>query len=229
MHLGVWPVSDSSDPCMTCSNNVYKCPGHIGHIELPLPVINSLFHKVIYNILKLACLNCHNFRIKGVSKHLFVTKLRLLDDGLITEAQEVEEVIADLLSSSNPTNVVNEATTVLVEERLQEYYSRMKKKKNVQKPRSRTKFVEFTINDLVNALEKSVNELKACPNCKAPMKKISMYRNKLMIKVQKASTETERNQASSGINRGKFVTTVILPDESSRAIDVAQSTDSLGC
>ncbi|XP_069690249.1 DNA-directed RNA polymerase I subunit RPA1-like isoform X6 [Periplaneta americana] len=208
------PVSDSSDPCTTCSNNVYKCPGHIGHIELPLPVINSLFHKVIYNILKLACLNCHNFRIKGVSKHLFVTKLRLLDDGLITEAQEVEEVIADLLSSSNPTNVVNEATTVLVEERLQEYYSRMKKKKNVQKPRSRTKFVEFIINDLVNAVEKSVNELKACPNCKAPMKKISMYRNKLMIKVQKASTETERNQASSGINRGKFVTTVILPDES---------------
>ncbi|KAJ4440775.1 hypothetical protein ANN_10621 [Periplaneta americana] len=151
---------------------------------------------------------------RRVSKHLFVTKLRLLDDGLITEAQEVEEVIADLLSSSNPTNVVNEATTVLVEERLQEYYSRMKKKKNVQKPRSRTKFVEFIINDLVNAVEKSVNELKACPNCKAPMKKISMYRNKLMIKVQKASTETERNQASSGINRGKFVTTVILPDES---------------
>lgn len=59
------PLHENSEPCYTCSNNVYNCSGHVGYIELSLPVVNPLFHKTIFHILKLACLNCHTLQVKG--------------------------------------------------------------------------------------------------------------------------------------------------------------------
>lgn len=61
------PLSGKSDPCRTCYMNVYSCPGHFGHIELPLPVINPLFDKMIVTILKMSCLTCFCTQISGIS------------------------------------------------------------------------------------------------------------------------------------------------------------------
>lgn len=37
---------DSREVCATCMQNFSNCPGHFGHIELPLPVYNPLFFDV---------------------------------------------------------------------------------------------------------------------------------------------------------------------------------------
>lgn len=37
---------DSKEVCATCLQNFSNCPGHFGHIELPLPVYNPLFFDV---------------------------------------------------------------------------------------------------------------------------------------------------------------------------------------
>lgn len=37
---------DSKEVCATCIQNFSNCPGHFGHIELPLPVYNPLFFDV---------------------------------------------------------------------------------------------------------------------------------------------------------------------------------------
>lgn len=37
---------DSREVCATCMQNFSNCPGHFGHIELPLTVYNPLFFDV---------------------------------------------------------------------------------------------------------------------------------------------------------------------------------------
>lgn len=37
---------DSKEACATCMQNFSNCPGHFGHIELPLTVYNPLFFDV---------------------------------------------------------------------------------------------------------------------------------------------------------------------------------------
>lgn len=59
------PVSEKGDPCGTCFQNVYQCPGHYGHIELPLPVINPVFTKIIATVLKLSCFSCSHIQVHG--------------------------------------------------------------------------------------------------------------------------------------------------------------------
>ena len=68
------------------------CPGHIGHIELPLPVINSLFYQTLHRLLKITCIYCHKFRMADYCKTLFLMQQRLLDAGLINAAEEAGEL-----------------------------------------------------------------------------------------------------------------------------------------
>ncbi len=44
--------------CKTCGNTYLGCPGHFGHIELPVPVIHVGFVKHIHNLLKATCRSC---------------------------------------------------------------------------------------------------------------------------------------------------------------------------
>jgi len=44
--------------CKTCGNTYLGCPGHFGHIELPVPVIHVGFAKTIYELLKSTCRSC---------------------------------------------------------------------------------------------------------------------------------------------------------------------------
>lgn len=62
------PVGEKSDPCQTCFNNILGCPGHIGHIELPLPVVNPLFYNIIRSLLKITCVTCFRLQISGKYK-----------------------------------------------------------------------------------------------------------------------------------------------------------------
>uniref|UniRef100_A0A0E9WAW0 DNA-directed RNA polymerase n=1 Tax=Anguilla anguilla TaxID=7936 RepID=A0A0E9WAW0_ANGAN len=43
--LALGPL-DAKEVCATCMQDFNNCPGHLGHIELPLPVYNPLFFDV---------------------------------------------------------------------------------------------------------------------------------------------------------------------------------------
>lgn len=70
--------------------------------------------------------NIHLIYSTGVAKVLFITKLKLLGEGLVTEAQETEEVVGDILSSEDST-VVDEVKAELMKEKLDEYYKNIMK------------------------------------------------------------------------------------------------------
>ncbi|KAF4120987.1 hypothetical protein GMORB2_2473 [Geosmithia morbida] len=86
--LGSWGDS----PCTTCNLNQNNCPGHPGHIQLPVPVYHPIFLDQTYRLLRAACVYCKGFRLPQKDLHKYVCQLRLLQHGLINEAHMVESV-----------------------------------------------------------------------------------------------------------------------------------------
>ena len=103
--------------CRTCVETFNKCPGHYGHIELPLPVYHSLFLKDLIGIIKLTCPTCKRFFLLGMvfqmlsfptscivlhckqhilfsesRKALLAGQLELLEHGQLIPAQQLKEL-----------------------------------------------------------------------------------------------------------------------------------------
>ncbi|CAO3608899.1 unnamed protein product [Cunninghamella echinulata] len=80
-----------SQICGTCSQNHHNCPGHFGHIDLPIPAYNPMFFDNLYALLRSQCVYCHHFRMGETQKKKILAKLKLLEHGLIRESQAVDE------------------------------------------------------------------------------------------------------------------------------------------
>ncbi|UCD03030.1 MAG: DNA-directed RNA polymerase subunit A' [Candidatus Aenigmatarchaeota archaeon] len=51
-------VVDPGLHCRTCGGGIGDCPGHFGYLELAKPVVNILYTKAIYKLLKISCKKC---------------------------------------------------------------------------------------------------------------------------------------------------------------------------
>jgi DNA-directed RNA polymerase beta' subunit len=69
------------------------CPGHCGHIELPVPVYHLTFIDQLLRLLRGKCGYCHHFRLARVQINEYVSRLRLIRCGLVQEANEMHEHI----------------------------------------------------------------------------------------------------------------------------------------
>lgn len=69
------------------------CPGHIGHIELPVPVYNPLFFAQMFMFLRSTCLYCHHFKLSKTEVHAYECKLRLLQHGLTLDAEKIDTIL----------------------------------------------------------------------------------------------------------------------------------------
>ena len=91
--LRMGPFTDRGElMCSTCQLFCEHCPGHLGHIKLPLPVCNPLFYNTILRLLKMSCITCHRFRIEDHYKKLYLVQQELLDHGLVIQAQEAQAI-----------------------------------------------------------------------------------------------------------------------------------------
>ncbi|KAK7204850.1 hypothetical protein BZA70DRAFT_248940 [Myxozyma melibiosi] len=79
-------------PCATCRLDSRFCPGHLGHISLPIEVYNPLFFSQMYILLRSTCLYCYSFRLKKVETHRHECKLRLLQYSLISECETLDNM-----------------------------------------------------------------------------------------------------------------------------------------
>ncbi|KAG1672823.1 hypothetical protein FOA52_004627 [Chlamydomonas sp. UWO 241] len=78
------PALGPIDPrgcCSTCNLTQAYCPGHFGHIELPLPVYNPLIFSTLYRLLRNTCFYCFHFRMGREEMSKFVAKLQKLLEG----------------------------------------------------------------------------------------------------------------------------------------------------
>lgn len=83
--------TDHYESCVTCGLDYALCPGHFGHIELPLPAYAQLLFPLMHVLLRAACRECHHFRAPRIRLEPFAAALGLLDAGLLADAATVLE------------------------------------------------------------------------------------------------------------------------------------------
>jgi DNA-directed RNA polymerase beta' subunit len=86
--------SDFNSQCPTCGLTYNECPGHIGHIELNVPVYNPTLFTHLYKLLRMKCLSCNRLRIASARSRALVVKLMLLDLGRVAEALDLDTRLA---------------------------------------------------------------------------------------------------------------------------------------
>ncbi|KAF1326351.1 DNA-directed RNA polymerase i subunit rpa1, partial [Globisporangium splendens] len=79
--------------CPTCHQTQKECPGHLGHIELPVPVYNPVLFGHMLNLLKRKCFTCHKFRIASARSRVLRVKILLIDNGFDEEARSLSELL----------------------------------------------------------------------------------------------------------------------------------------
>ncbi|KAI0418635.1 hypothetical protein F5X98DRAFT_106601 [Xylaria grammica] len=126
--LGSW--GDST--CTTCNLPSPNCPGHPGHIELPIPVYHPVFMDQILRLLRAQCQYCFRLRMRRPDINLVVCKLRLLQFGLIDAANHLDDITPETtdievddedMSSDEKNSVMDKVA------RMREVYTRQELKK----------------------------------------------------------------------------------------------------
>lgn len=181
------PLSEKSDPCSTCKKNYNDCPGHFGYIDLPLPVINPLFHKIIQNIIKITCLSCFRMQVADNVKLLISAHMNFLDCGMVTEAKEIETLLNDIVDSDK-------------KDISEDVAKRIKKLLKMAKSVGTTDIVlnkttESLRNKFLHGILKLSSGKKKCMHCRAKFEKIQTFRTKLMRNIKKLD-ESETNAES---------------------------------
>ena len=69
---------DNNENCSTCGLLGVHCPGHLGHIELPLYVYHPIFFQQMFQLLRSKCRSCHYLKQSPLELKLLEGQLRLL-------------------------------------------------------------------------------------------------------------------------------------------------------
>ena len=83
--------TDYDSICPTCGLGFNECPGHCGHIELPVPVYNPILFPHMYKLLRMKCMACHHFRLGAHRTRIFRVKLLLCDVGNVVRALSLDD------------------------------------------------------------------------------------------------------------------------------------------
>ncbi|KAI4482207.1 hypothetical protein M0804_008758 [Polistes exclamans] len=210
------PLLESSDPCATCGSTVYKCPGHFGHIELPMPTVNPLFHKALFMLIKLSCLNCFTLQIPTHIKMLLCAKLKILEMGLLSDIDSLEEEINSVTSKSQD---IPESDLVYIQDIIETYIRNLINKTkyipNAQSNRTtlNTKNVNAQRHMYIDSILKKYTVGKICINCQEAIPKITVLKNKIMTTKTSDANFTSTNMMSSTVVH-KLETVIIMPDQS---------------
>lgn len=161
------PIKFNSDPCATCGNNMLKCSGHYGHIELPFPVFNPMFTAIVANILKISCLQCHTLMIPEIEKYVFVAQLKLIDNGYLVEVRELDGYLEEF-SYKQPSQV---------KEDMDKFCSTV-----LSKPSdNQCKNADDLWRNYIGKIFRKGGSAKCCFNCKQPTRKVTFQKGKLYI------------------------------------------------
>ncbi|XP_043571909.1 DNA-directed RNA polymerase I subunit RPA1 [Chiloscyllium plagiosum] len=166
--------ADSKEVCGTCAQDYNNCPGHIGHINLPLTVYNPLFFDKLYLLIRGSCLNCHFLTCPRAMMYLLLNQLKVIDVGAIEAVYELENVLNKVLEE-NSNATVDEIQTALNEHTLIILNNRMNDKV------SRVKNVSDCKDKLIGDFWKNQMKSRKCPNCQAGKSVVRKEHNSKLI------------------------------------------------
>ncbi|KAF3988007.1 hypothetical protein FT663_04092 [Candidozyma haemuli var. vulneris] len=162
--------------CTTCGLDEHSCPGHQGHIDLPVPVYNPLFLNQVFLFLRSSCLYCHHLRLNSLEVHKFACKLRLIQYGLLLECQELEDMSAsdnanaDEAEDDSKEYVPGDSKTVSLLKQKRESFVESAISAALKEGRTETKgVVTETVGEVrkevVGAFYKKILSRGKCENC----------------------------------------------------------------
>ncbi|KFP11170.1 DNA-directed RNA polymerase I subunit RPA1, partial [Egretta garzetta] len=151
---------DSKEVCATCMQNFSNCPGHFGHIELPLTVYNPLFFDKLYLLIRGSCLNCHMLTCTRAVVHLLLSQLKVLEKGLLHAVHDLEVIL-------NRAKQCADATGSEIEEELNRHVQEILQSHQIRDECSNVKNVCECRNKLIAHFWKAHMSSKKCPNCKS--------------------------------------------------------------
>ena len=147
---------DKVELCGTCGLNYVHCPGHMGHIQLPLPVYHPVFFSSLYKLLRCTCFNCCRLLAPKAKTKLMVAQLKLLEAGNYSIASMIEE--------SSPENL---------EEVIQQCLDGHRQESNRADENVTTKHVVELRRMLVERYFKECAvEKQKCSHCSCPVRKL---------------------------------------------------------
>lgn len=164
---------DKEELCGTCGLNYIHCPGHIGHILLPLSVLHPIFFHSLYKVLGGLCFVCNRLAGSPYRIELLKGQITLLDKGLVSEALELEKCINEQNNKKNDSTVV---------ERTRSYIqSCLEQEPDCSSPKVKSKHLTELREHFINIFFKNLGT--RCPHCEAPIRKIRQeYQTKLIIR-----------------------------------------------
>ena len=180
--LRMGPFSDREGMvCTTCHLTTEHCPGHLGHIDLPLPVVNSLFYNVIHKLLRITCLHCHRFKMPQFQKTLFLVQMKFLELGDITSAQEAGEIAERKEDRDEKKKKVDQAEDEAMNLKLKEFASRkMSGIRPVNGSSASTRSIEQLKKEYCNRVMTKGKQTTPCQQCGANTMKISFYKSRFI-------------------------------------------------
>uniref|UniRef100_H2RY51 DNA-directed RNA polymerase subunit n=1 Tax=Takifugu rubripes TaxID=31033 RepID=H2RY51_TAKRU len=168
--------ADHKEVCSTCYQDFNNCPGHLGHVELPLPVYNPLFFDKLYLLLRGSCLVCHSLTCPRAALHLLLNQLKLLDHGAIQEVYQIEQFLNQHLEE-NP-----KATGDEIEKILKDFTASVLAM--TCKDAEDSKPVKHTVekrSSLINDFWKIQMKTRKCPHCRSGRHVVRREHNSKLI------------------------------------------------
>ncbi|KAM3939452.1 DNA-directed RNA polymerase I subunit RPA1 [Leptodactylus fuscus] len=174
--------ADSKEVCATCSQDFINCPGHLGHIELPLTVYNPLLFDKLFLLVRGSCFYCHLLTCSRSAIHLLLNQLKLLDRGALKEVHEVECVLNQFLENNNPTGEE-------IREELENYTRNVLKAFPEKQEESRVKNISMIRHKLITQFWKVYMKSKRCPYCHAPCSVVRKEHNSKLTMMMASDKE----------------------------------------
>ncbi|XP_061901289.1 DNA-directed RNA polymerase I subunit RPA1 [Entelurus aequoreus] len=175
--------ADSKEVCSTCCQDFNNCPGHMGHVELPLPVYNPLFFDKLYLLIRGSCLGCHTLTCPRAAIHLLLNQLKLLDHGAMQEVYHIEQVLSQFLQANNKATGDEIATS------LKEFTDAVL----AVDERSNSKPIKHLVekkSSLINDFWKIQMKTRKCPNCRSGRFAIRREHNSKLIVTMPSGIQT---------------------------------------
>lgn len=193
------PARDRIDTCATCLNTMLHCPGHFGHIELPLVVINPLFLKNIYTLFRISCLKCFKIQMDDKMKVMLKLQLQLIDAGHVTAALDLHGSMGDIKDFKKDTDGSPEKYSKAIRK-----YQKLLKNTDPVTATFRNKNTDKIRAKTLSNFYKAINVAKNCIYCMSKLIKITTSEGKLMHNITAAEGQAD--------GKGRSVK-ILMPDE----------------
>ncbi|KAK0133909.1 DNA-directed RNA polymerase I subunit RPA1 [Merluccius polli] len=199
--------SDTKEVCATCCQNFNNCPGHFGHVELPLPVYNPLLFDTLFLLVRGSCMRCQTLTCPRSAIHLLRNQLKLLDHGFGQEVYELENVLSQLLDS----NI--HATGNDIQETLDDFTKALISTKAEETKKSQqVKHVVELRRSLIERFWKVFMNGRKCPNCNCGRSTVRREHNVKLIVTVPAKQDEENGEEDLLAGKKGYMTPVIAKE-----------------